>query len=169
MALADEPRALAIPIRGGGIEALVLPGGRGTPLIVIGGVETGLRLLSGTEHAHVRRWTRRTERRSVIVLGRPIPDDRAVTADLMHPRAMADAVARAIRGLRGLEPPVATAAEAGGGRISLWLTVDQRDLVSRLVLVSVASATPVESAMTGRMAQWLHLAERGEGADFFPP
>jgi len=167
MALADEPRALAIPIRGGRIEALVLPGGRGTPLIVIGGVETGLRLLSGTEHAHVRRWTRRTERRPVIVLGRPIPDDRAVTADLMHPRAMADAVARAIRGLRGLEPPVAIEAESGGGRISLWLTVDHPDLVSRLVLVSVASETAAASAMTGRMAQWLDLAERGEWAGFF--
>src|SRR3990170_2046286 len=164
MALADEPRALAIPIRGGRIEALVLPGGPGTPLIVIGGVEAGLRLLSGTEHAHVRRWTRRTERRPVIVLGRPIPDDRAVTADLMHPRAMADAVARAIRGLRGLEPPVAIEAESGGGRISLWLTVDHPDLVSRLVLVSVASEPRVASAMTGGMARGLARAERGEGA-----
>src|SRR3990170_3086059 len=114
MALAHEPPALALPVRGGPMRAPGLPGGPGTPLIGIGGVETGLRLLSGTEHPHVRRWTRRTERRPVIVLGRPIPDDRAVTADLMHPRAMADAVARAIRGLRGLEPPVAIEAEAGG-------------------------------------------------------
>lgn len=167
MALADEPRALAIPIRGGRIEALLLPGGPGRPVIIIGGVETGLRLLSGTEHAHVRRWMRRTERRPVVVLGRPIPDDRTAVADLMHPRAMADAVARAIRGLRGLEPPVAIEAESGGGRISLWLTVDHPDLVARLVLTSVASETPAGSAMTGRMAQWLDLAERGEWADFF--
>ena len=64
-------------------------------------------------------------------------------------------------------PPVAVEAESGGGRISLWLTVDHPDLVARLVLSSVASETPPDSPMTGRMAQWLDLAERGEWADFF--
>jgi pimeloyl-ACP methyl ester carboxylesterase len=62
---------------------------------------------------------------------------------------------------------VAVEAESGGGRISLWLTVEHPDLVARLVLSSVASETTSDSAMTGRMAQWLDLAERGEWADFF--
>lgn len=167
MTIGAEPRALSIPIRGGRIEALPLLGGPGRPVVVIGGVETGLRPLAGTEHAHVRRWATRRERRPVIVLGRPLPDDLADAPALMHPRVMADAVATALRALRGLEPPVAIEAESGGGRISLWLTVDHPELVERLVLASVASQTPPESAMTGRMAQWLDLAERGEWADFF--
>lgn len=165
--MSDELRAIAIPIPGGRIEALLLPGGPATPLLVLGGVETGLRPLAGSEHAHVRRWGRRTARRSVVVMGRPLPDDAADAARMLHPRATAESVARAIRALRGIAPPLAVEAESGGGRISLWLTVDHPDLVARLVLSSVASETPTDSAMTGRMAQWLDLAERGEWADFF--
>lgn len=166
-AMSDESRAIAIPIPGGRIEALVLPGGTGVPLVVLGGVETGLRPLAGTEHAHLRRWERRTPRRPVLVIGRPIPDDPAQALRLMHPRLIADAVARALRALRALRPPVTIEAESGGGRIALWLTVDHPELVSRLVLASVASETPPDSPMVSRMAQWLDLAERGEWADFF--
>ena len=166
-AMPDEPRAIAIPIPGGRIEALVLPGGSGVPLVVLGGVETGLRPLAGTEHAHLRRWERRTPRRPVLVIGRPIPDDPAQAERLMHPRMMADAVARALRALRALTSPVGIEAESGGGRLALWLTVDHPDLVSRLVLASVASETPPDSPMVGRMTQWLDLAERGEWAAFF--
>ena len=100
-------------------------------------------------------------------MGRPLPDDPADATVMLHPRATADSVARGVRALRGVEPPLAVEAESGGGRISLWLSVDHPDLVARLVLSSVASETPAESAMTGRMAQWLDLAERGEWADFF--
>ncbi|MEP7040612.1 MAG: alpha/beta hydrolase [Chloroflexota bacterium] len=163
----DEPRAIAIPIPGGRIEALLLPGGAGRPLLVLGGVETGLRPLGGSEHAHVRRWNRRTARRPVVVVGRPLPDDAADAARMLHPRSTADAVARGLRALRIVVPPVAVEAESGGGRISLWLTIDHPDLVSRLVLSSVASETTPDSAMTARLAQWLDLAERGEWADFF--
>jgi len=162
-----EPHAVSIPIRGGRIEVLSLPGGPGVPLIVLGGVETGLRPLAGSEHAHLRRWERRTPRRPVLVIGRPLPDDPSQAERLMHPRMMADAVARALRALRALQPPVAVEAESGGGRIALWLTVDHPDLVSRLVLASVASETPPDSPMVERMAQWLDLAERGQWADFF--
>jgi pimeloyl-ACP methyl ester carboxylesterase len=167
MSIGSEPRALSVPIRGGRIEAVGLPGGPGRPVVVIGGVEMGLRPLAGTEHAHVRRWERRRERRPVIVMGRPLPDDPGEASAVMHPRAMADAIARALRALRVLELPVAIEAESGGGRISLWLAVDHPEVVERLALASVASQTPPESAMTGRMAQWLDLAERGEWADFF--
>lgn len=165
--MSAEPKALAIPIPGGRIEALLLPGGAGRPLLVLGGVETGLRPLAGSEQAHVRRWGHRTERRPVVVMGRPLPDDPADAARMLHPRASADAVARGLRALRAVTPPVAVEAESGGGRISLWLTVDHPDLVARLVLSSVASETPADSAMTGRMAGWLDLAERGEWGDFF--
>jgi pimeloyl-ACP methyl ester carboxylesterase len=163
----DEPRAIAIPIPGGRIEAILLPGGPGLPLLVLGGVETGLRPMAGSEHAHLRRWQRRTPRRPVVVMGRPLPDDPADAARMMHPRAMAAAVARGVRAVRGLAPPLAVEAESGGGRISLWLSIDHPDLVARLVLSSVASETPSDSPMTQRMAQWLDLAERGEWADFF--
>ncbi len=166
-AMSDEQHAISIPIPGGRIEALALPGGPGVPLVVLGGVETGLRPLTGSEHAHLRRWERRTPRRPVVIIGRPIPDDPAHAERLMHPRVISDAVARAIRSLRALRTPVAIEAESGGGRISLWLTVDHPELVSRLVLASVASETPPDSAMVERMAQWLGLAERGEWADFF--
>ena len=86
---------------------------------------------------------------------------------MLHPRAAAEAVARGLRALRAATPPYAVEAESGGGRISLWLTVDHPDLVSRLVLSSVASETPPDSPMTARMAGWLDLAERGEWGEFF--
>lgn len=165
--MADEPRALSIPIPGGRIEALLLPGGPGVPLLVLGGVEIGLRPLAGSENAHVRRWERRTARRPVVVMGRPLPDDPADAAGMLHPRAAAEAVARGLKALRDVVPPVAVEAESGGGRISLWLTVEHPELVGRLVLSSVASETPPATPMTERMAQWLDLAERGQWADFF--
>ena len=163
----EEPRTVAISIPGGRIEAILLPGGPGRPLLVLGGVETGLRPMAGSEHAHLRRWERRTPHRPVVVMGRPLPDEPGDAAWMMHPRAIAGEVARALRALRGVQPPLEVEAESGGGRISLWLTVDNPDLVARLVLSSVASETPAESDMTERMAQWLDLAERGEWADFF--
>jgi pimeloyl-ACP methyl ester carboxylesterase len=165
--MSDEPRAISIPIPGGRIEALLLPGGPGRPLLVLGGVETGLRPLAGSEQAHMRRWIRRTERRPVVVMGRPLPDDPSDAARMLHPRAAAKAVARGLRALRAATPPYAVEAESGGGRISLWLTVDHPDLVSRLVLSSVASETPPDSPMTTRMGGWLDLAERGEWGEFF--
>lgn len=165
--MADEPRALSIPIPGGRIEALLLPGGPGVPLLVLGGVEIGLRPLAGSENAHVRRWARRTARRPVVVMGRPLPDDPADATSMLHPREAAEAVARGLKALRDVAPPVAVEAESGGGRISLWLTVNHPELVARLVLSSVASETPADSPMTSRMAGWLDLAERGQWADFF--
>jgi len=165
--MSDSPRAIAVPIPGGRIEALMLRGGPGVPLLVLGGVEIGLRPLAGSEQAHVRRWERRTTRRPVVIMGRPLPDDPADAPRMMHPQAMADAIARGVRALRGVTPPMAVEAESGGGRISLWLTVEHPDLVARLVLSSVASETPPDSPMRPRMAQWLDLAERGQWADFF--
>jgi pimeloyl-ACP methyl ester carboxylesterase len=165
--MSDEPRAIAIPLPGGRIEALLLAGGPGVPLLVLGGVEIGLRPLAGSEQAHLRRWERRTTRRPVVIMGRPLPDDPADAPRMMHPRAMAEAVARGVRGLRVVTPPIAIEAESGGGRISLWLTVEHPDLVARLVLSSVASETPPESPMRPRMAGWLHLAESGRWAEFF--
>jgi pimeloyl-ACP methyl ester carboxylesterase len=167
MPATDEPRVLAIPIPGGRIEAILLPGGPGRPLLVLGGVETGLRPMSGSEHAHLRRWERRTAHRPVVVMGRPLPADPRDAVRMMHPRTMAATVARGLRALRPIVPPLAVEAESGGGRISLWLTIDHPDLVARLVLSSVASETSPDSAMTARMAQWLELAERGAWADFF--
>lgn len=165
--MSDEPKAIAIPIPGGRIEAILLPGGSGVPMLVLGGVETGLRPMAGSEHAHVRRWERRTAHRPVVIMGRPLPDDPADAAQMTNPRAMAATVARGVRALRGVAPPLAVEAESGGGRIALWLTLDHPDVVARLVLSSVASETPADSPMTERMAQWLDLAERGEWADFF--
>jgi 3-oxoadipate enol-lactonase len=83
----------------------------------------------------------------------------------MHPRVIADAVA-AVLGTLGLGP-VAVEAESGGGRISLWLTVDHPELVEALVLAAVASETPPESPMAERMAGWIALAEAGEWGAFF--
>jgi len=163
----EDPKAVAIPIPGGRIEAILLPGGPGVPLLVLGGVETGLRPMSGSEHAHLRRWERRTAHRPVVIVGRPLPDDPASAPTMMHPRAMAGAIATGVRALRGLTPPVAVEAESGGGRISLWLTLDHPELVARLVLSSVASETTADSVMTWRMAEWLSLAEQGKWADFF--
>jgi pimeloyl-ACP methyl ester carboxylesterase len=160
----DEPRVRSNPIRGGQIESLTLPGGPGTPLVVLGGVETALRPLAGTENLLTRRWSGRAQRRTVVVVGRPLPDDPADTDRLTHPRVIADAVAVAVR---ELVAPVAIEAESGGGRISLWLTVDHPELESRLVLASVASETPPDSPMTERMAQWIELAENGAWGEFF--
>ena len=166
-AMADEPRALSIPIPGGRIESLLLPGGPGVPLLVLGGVEIGLRPLAGSENAHVRRWARRTARRPVVVMGRPLPEDPVDATRMLHPREAAESVARGLKVLRDVVPPVAVEAESGGGRISLWLTVEHPELVARLVLSSVASETPADSPMTERMAAWLDLAESGHWADFF--
>jgi pimeloyl-ACP methyl ester carboxylesterase len=166
-AMSEEPKALAILIPGGQIEYLLMPGGPGVPLVVLGGVETGLRPLAGTERAHLRRWERRTAHRAVLVVGRPIPDDPADADRLLHPRLIADAVARVLRALDELPTPVAIEAESGGGRIALWLTVDHPEMVARLVLASVASETPPDAKFAGRMAEWLELAERGAWGEFF--
>ena len=165
--MADDPKAIAIPIPGGRIEAILLPGGPGVPLLVLGGVETGLRPMAGSEHAHLLRWQRRAASRPVVIMGRPLPDDPADAPSMMHPRTAAGSIARGVRALRGITPPMAVEAESGGGRISLWLTIDHPDLVARLVLSSAASETPADSPMTGRMAEWLTLAEQGQWADFF--
>lgn len=153
------------PISGGTLEAYPLAGGRGTPLVVLGGVETGFRPLAGTEQVLDRRWQPRTAARPVTILGRPLPDDAGDAERMMHPRVIADAVAGVLRE-RGLGP-VAIEAESGGGRISLWLTVDHPDLVDRLVLASVASETPEGSPMATRMGRWVELAENGEWGAFF--
>jgi pimeloyl-ACP methyl ester carboxylesterase len=159
-----------IAIRGGWIEAFRLPGGPGVPLLVLGGVETGLRRLEGTEHLLSRRWAARAAHRPVVVVGRPLPETDAETDRLMHPRVIADAVATVIGWIAadgGPQPPYAIEAESGGGRISLWLTVDHPELVSRLVLSSVASETRPDSAMARRMAQWIDLAENDDWGMFF--
>ncbi|HEX6140912.1 MAG TPA: alpha/beta hydrolase [Candidatus Limnocylindria bacterium] len=168
--MAEDPRVEALPIPGGRIELLRLPGGTGVPLLVLGGVETGLRPLAGSEHVMVRRWQGRTARRPVVIAGRPLPDDPADAELLMHPRVIAESVARAldwVAGNGGPQPPCAVEAESGGGRISLWLAVDRPDLVARLVLASVASETPPGSPMALRMAQWLTLADNDEWGVFF--
>lgn len=155
----------ALPIRGGTIEIATLPGGPGTPLVVLGGVETGLRPLAGTESVLARRWAGRTTARTVYVIGRPLPDDPTDADRLMHPRVMADAVASVLRAER--IGPVAVEAESGGGRISLWLTVDHPDLVERLVLAAVASETPPDSPMAERLGSWIVMAEAGRWGEFF--
>lgn len=155
----------SIPIRDGRIEAFALAGGDGTPLIVLGGIETGLRLLAGTEQVLESRWEGRAQARAVTVLGRPIPDDPADAERIMHPRVIADGVAKVLRD-RGLGP-VAIEAESGGGRISLWLSVDHPELVDRLVLAAVASETPPGSPMADRMRRWIDLAESGDWGTFF--
>jgi pimeloyl-ACP methyl ester carboxylesterase len=161
---------IEVPIRGGRIEALPIPGGAGVPLLVLGGVETGLRRLAGTEHVLEKRWARRAQRRPVVVVGRPLPDSPEESELLMHPRVIADAVAVAIVAVAaagGPQPPYAVEAESGGGRISLWLAVDHPELVTRLVLSSVASETRADSAMAHRMAQWIQLAENDDWGMFF--
>ncbi|HEX5039908.1 MAG TPA: alpha/beta hydrolase [Candidatus Limnocylindria bacterium] len=155
----------AIPIRDGTIEAYGLGDGGGTPLVVLGGVESGFRPLAGTESVLDRRWSERAKRRRVTVLGRPIPDDPADAELAMHPRVIADGVATALDAL-GLGP-VAIEAESGGGRISLWLTVDHPELVDRLVMAAVAAETPADSPMRTRMARWIELAQAGEWSTFF--
>ncbi len=159
-----------IAIRGGQIEVFRLPGGPGTPLLVLGGVETGLRRLAGTENLLSRRWASRARRRPVVIVGRPLPDTDEETQRLMHPRVIADAVATAIDWIAangGPEAPYAIEAESGGGRISLWLAVDHPELVDRLVLSSVASETRPDSAMSRRMMQWIDLAENDDWGMFF--
>ena len=153
------------PITGGALEAYRLPGGPGVPLLVLGGVETGMRPLAGTESVLDRRWRSRTEARAVVIIGRPLPDDPSDAERMMHPRVMADAIAGVLRVL-GIGP-MAIEAESGGGRISLWLTVDHPDLVYRLVLASVASETPPDSPMADRMRRWLEVAEAGDWGTFF--
>jgi len=153
------------PIPGGRIEWFSLAGGNGTPLVVLGGVETGFRPLAGTQQVLARRWEGRTQGRPVTVLGRPIPDDPADAERIMHPRVIADGIAMTLRDV-GLGP-VAIEAESGGGRISLWLTVDHPDLVERLVLAAVSSETPVDSPMAERMRRWITLAEAGDWGTFF--
>ena len=153
------------PIPGGILESYRMDGGPGTPLVVLGGVETGMRPLAGTESVLERRWRRRTEARPVTILGRPIPDDPADAERIMHPRVIADAVASTLRALR--IGPVAGEAESGGGRISLWLTVDHPDLVDRLALAAVASETPPGSEMAERMSRWIEVSEAGDWGTFF--
>jgi pimeloyl-ACP methyl ester carboxylesterase len=77
----------------------------------------------------------------------------------------ADAVASALRQER--IGPVAIEAESGGGRISLWLTVDHPDLVTRLVLAAAASETPSPSRMQERLGSWVEMAEGGRWGEFF--
>jgi pimeloyl-ACP methyl ester carboxylesterase len=156
-------QALAIP--GGRIELFGQDGGTGTPVIVLGGVESGMRPLAGTEQLLQRRWEGRSRARPVTVIGRPIPDDPADAERIMHPRVIADAVAGVLREL-GLGP-VGIEAESGGGRIGLWLTVDHPELVDRLVLAAVASETPPDSPMAERMQRWIELGEAGEWGTFF--
>jgi pimeloyl-ACP methyl ester carboxylesterase len=155
----------AHPIPGGRIEAFSLGAGDRVPLVVLGGVETGFRPLAGTEQVLSRRWAGRAERRSVTILGRPIPDDPADAERIMHPRVIADGLAGTLRAL-GLGP-FAIEAESGGGRIGLWLAVDHPDLVDRLVLAAVASETPPESPMAERMGRWIALGETGDWGTFF--
>jgi hypothetical protein len=172
-AMAAQSGTVSIPIRGGRIEAFRLPaapGATGVPLLVLGGVETGLRPLAGTEQVLARRWEGRATRRPVVVLGRPLADAAGSVEHLLHPRVIADAVATAIGWRRtkdGPPPPFAIEAESGGGRISLWLAVDHPELVARLILSSVASETPPSSAMAARMGQWVEMAERDDWGMFF--
>jgi pimeloyl-ACP methyl ester carboxylesterase len=168
--MSDEPRAQPVSIPGGRIEVWYLPGGDGVPLLVLGGVETGLRPLAGTEHVLLRRWEGRARRRPVVVVGRPLPDDPADAGLLMHPRVISESVATALAWVAsngGPAPPYAVEAESGGGRVSLWLALDHPELVTRLVLASVASETPPDSPMAHRMAQWIDLAERDQWGIFF--
>lgn len=158
------PAVRAVPIDGGRIELLEIPGGPGRPLVVLGGVEVGLRPLAGTEHVLVRRWQRRAEGRPVTVVGRPIPDDPTDASLLLHPRVSADGVARV---LDGSPHPVAIEAESGGGRIALWLTVERPELVARLVLASVAAETPRHSPMADRLGRWIVLAEAHDWGRLF--
>ncbi len=161
--MSREPELRVTPLPGGRIESFTIPGGPGVPLLVLGGVETGLRALDGTQSVLLRRWSGRAAARSVTVVGRPLPDDPADAGRMMHPRVAADAVARAVTG----SGPFAIEAESGGGRISLWLAVDHPDLVTRLVLASVASETAPDSEMAGRMRQWIRLAREGRWGEFF--
>jgi pimeloyl-ACP methyl ester carboxylesterase len=162
--MTDAPRVEVLPLPGGRIERLTIPGGPGAPLLVVGGVETGLRPLAGTEQLMLRRWEGRARARPVTVIGRPIPDDPADALTMLHPLASALAVAVAVEDLTG---PFAIEAESGGGRISMWLSVELPELVARLVLAASASETPADSPMIARMREWITLAERGAWAELF--
>ncbi|MDP9270318.1 MAG: alpha/beta hydrolase [Chloroflexota bacterium] len=157
----------SFPIEGGRIEVFEIPGGPGVPLLVLGGVELGLRPLAGTEQVLGNRWRRRAERRSIIVVGRPLPDDPADASLLLHPRAAADALGLALDGAGLAGRPLAVEAESGGGRISLWLALDRPELVGRLVLASVAAETPPKSPMAQRLARWIVLAETQDWGRLF--
>ena len=152
-------------IAGGVLESYRMDGGPGTPLVVLGGVETGMRPLAGTESVLERRWGRRAAARPVVVLGRPIPDDPSDAERVMHPRLVAEAVASVVEGMA--IGPVAIEAESGGGRISLWLTVEHPAVVDRLVLAAVASESPPGSPMSERMAGWIEVSEAGDWGAFF--
>jgi pimeloyl-ACP methyl ester carboxylesterase len=162
--MTEAPRVESVAIPQGRVERLRLRGGPGQPLLVIGGVETGLRPLAGTESVHLRRWEGRARARPITIVGRPIPDDPADVDVLLHPRMAAAAVAVAVADLAG---PFAIEAESGGGRISLWLAVDYPELVSRLVLAASASETPPGSPMVARMREWIDLGERDEWGELF--
>jgi pimeloyl-ACP methyl ester carboxylesterase len=162
--MTEAPRVEVLPLPGGRIERLRIPGGPGAPLVVVGGVETGLRLMAGTQQLLMRRWEGRARARPVTVVGRPAPDDPADAAALLHPRVSAMGVAIALEGLAG---PFAVEAESGGGRISMWLSVDRPELVRRLVLAASSSETPPDSPMAARMAEWVALAERGAWGELF--
>ena len=166
---AEVGRVTSFAFGGGRIEAFQIPGGSGVPLLVLGGVELGFRPLAGMEQVLQRRWERRAVHRPVTVLGRPIAVEGEETARLLNPPVIAEIVSGAIHHL-GLAPPVgpvAIEAESGGGRISLWLTILHPDLVSRLVLASVASETPPGSQMATRMARWIELAEAQDWGRLF--
>ena len=63
---------------------------------------------------------------------------------------------------------MAIEAESGGGRISLWLTVDHPELVERLVLAAVASETPADSPMADADgADGSSSREAGDWGTFF--
>ncbi len=158
------PQVRSVPVEGGRLELLELPGGTGAPLLILGGVELGLRPLARTEHVLLRRWERRAARRPVTIMGRPLPDDPREAPLLLHPRVIADSVARTLEPLRH---PVAVEAESGGGRIALWLAVDHPELVARLVLVSTASETPARSPMAERLGRWVVLAESHDWGRLF--
>lgn len=162
--MTEAPRVEVLSLSGGRIERLQLPGGPGAQLLVVGGVETGLRPLAGTEQLMLRRWEGRARARPVTVVGRPIPDDPADAMAMLHPRASALAVAEAVKDVPG---PFGIEAESGGGRISMWLSVERPDLVNRLILAASASETPLDSPMTARMREWITLAERGAWAELF--
>jgi len=162
--MTEAPRVEVLPLPGGRIERLQLPGGPGAPLLVVGGVETGLRLMAGTEQLLLRRWQNRAQARPVTVVGRPIPDDPSDAEAMLHPRASAAGVATAVEGLPG---PFAIEAESGGGRISMWLSVERPELIRRLVLAASASETPPDSPMAVGMSPWIALAEQGAWSELF--
>ena len=85
----------------------------GTPVVVLGGVETGLRPLAGTEQVLDRRWERRAPGGPVTVIGRPLPDEPADAERIMHPRVIADAVAAALRELGCRRSPSRPSPAAG--------------------------------------------------------